>query len=293
MPPVLSGGRRVVWCSYSAASCRRFPVVDEAQEDTRFLVQREGRRVIPLHDPAESDQSPLQRILRGSAKSFAGVLVLVLAIVVTGIIVQRYIDVDGLRVRVEGLGVLAPLVVVSVVAVRNMLVLPILPMALLIGIGSLVFGKFSGACYIWVGTTLGAILAFMLARYCIGDVASRLSSRVLRSLNEVVSSSGPLSILGLRLAFYTRTPLNYGCGLTSVSLGEYAVATLIGLAPRTFILSYLFERVQDPDLVQALLAYPSLILLHLLLVLKIGGIGLLTLLVWRARKTLIANPEKV
>jgi len=240
--------------------------------------------VISPYRLGTSEQSPLRRILYGSAQSFAGVLALVLAIVVTGLIVQRYVDVDGVRSRIEDLGVWAPLAFTSLLAVRSLFFLPVFPMAFVIAIGSLAFGKFTGAFYVWVGTALGAIVAFVLARYWIGDVASRLKSGRLRNLSEVVSSNGLLSILGLRLVFFTNVFFNYGCGLTPVSLREYALATFIGLVPRTFILSHLFETVQDPDLTRALLDYPSLVLLHLLLASNIGGVVLLTFLVRRTRR---------
>lgn len=246
--------------------------------------------MIPSYRLGGSGQDPVSRILWGSAKSFAGVLSLIFVVLATGLIVQRYIDVAALRGAMEGLGRLAPLLAIALFALRAMLFLPLLPVAFLIGMGSLVFGKFYGALYVWTGFSLGACLAFIVARYCVGNLAARLKRGRIRRLEETLSSHGLLSIIGLRLLFFSNVVLNFGSGLTSVTLRDYALGTVIGLAPRAFILSYLFDNLQGPDVVRTLFAYPSLLLLLLAIFATIAGMVLLALLAQQLSKGPHQNP---
>ncbi|MGH8068661.1 MAG: TVP38/TMEM64 family protein [Candidatus Entotheonellia bacterium] len=230
-------------------------------------------------------------ILWGTAKSIGGIVALLVAVVIMGLIVQRNIDVDALRVAIEGWGVLAPLIFMALLAFRNLLFLPVVPYLFLIGLGALSFGNLYGALYFWLGTTAGACVAFFVARYCVGEFAARLKRGRLRTLDQLVSTNGFLAILGLRLVLFSNIWLNYGSGMTSMTLKDFVLGTLIGLTPRTFTLAYIFEGVQEPDMLAAMLSYPRLGVLSLLLGSKIVGVVLLASIArqgrWRAQAALV------
>jgi uncharacterized membrane protein YdjX (TVP38/TMEM64 family) len=222
-------------------------------------------------------------LLWGTAKSIAGIVVLLVAVLGMGLIVQRHIDVDMLRATIESWGILAPLIFMALLAFRNLLFLPVVPYLFLIGVGTLSFGNLYGALYFWLGTTAGACVAFVVARYCVGEFAARLRRGRLQKLDQMVSTNGFLAILGLRLVLFSNIWLNYGGGMTSMTLRDFALGTLIGLTPRTFTLSYIFEGIQEPDMVAAMLSYPSLTVLFLLLGSKIVGVVLLAFIARQGR----------
>jgi len=230
------------------------------------------------------DPTGTSNVFWETVKSIAGLLGLVAAVLLTGLAIQRYIDVDALHTAIEAWGALAPLLFVALLAIRNLLFLPVIPYLFLIGLGAVSFGTLYGAFYFWLGTTAGACLAFVAARHCGGEFAARLKRGRLRWLDALVSRNGFLAILGLRLVLFSNIWLNYGGGITSMALRDFALGTLIGIVPRTFTLAYIFESVQDPDLLKALLTYPNLLSLTLLLGSKIGGVALLALVVQRDRR---------
>jgi uncharacterized membrane protein YdjX (TVP38/TMEM64 family) len=224
-------------------------------------------------------QGAWRRVFWGSVHSVLAVLALLALVVVLSILIQKYLDIEALRASLESFGFLAPLMFIGVSALKNILFIPVVPLALLIGLGSLVFGKGYGAFYFWVGSTAGACLAFLMARYWLTEFAARLKRGRLKWLDAVVSGHGLLSILGLRLVLFSNLPLNFGSGVTSMTLRDYTLGTLIGLMPRTFVVSYVFESVQNPNVWSDLLTYPSSLLLPLLLLSKVVGILLLASLV--------------
>jgi uncharacterized membrane protein YdjX (TVP38/TMEM64 family) len=218
--------------------------------------------------------SDWRRILWGSVQSLLGVLALIVALVVMGIIIQQYLDVEALRGLIENYGMLAPLIFIALCALKNVLFIPVIPLGFLIGLGSLIFGAAYGSCYFWLGTTMGACMAFGVARYWLKNFAARLKLGKLKRLDDMISGNGFLSMVGLRLVLFSNIPLNLGSGLTSITLRDYVLGTTIGLIPRTFVVAYIFESVQYPNIWGALLTYPGSLFLPLLLLSKVGG-GLL------------------
>lgn len=130
----------------------------------------------------------------------------------------------------------------------------------------MIFGNFRGALYVWLGTAIGACRAFMLARRYVGVRTSSLEDGRFKRLQDAASAHGLLATVGFRLLLYTNVFLNYGVALTPLTLRDCALGTFIGLLPRSFLLSYLFESVQEPDVLMAQVAFPFLSL-HVLLVL--------------------------
>jgi uncharacterized membrane protein YdjX (TVP38/TMEM64 family) len=216
-----------------------------------------------------------RQILWGALQSFAGMLLLVTAIVAMGIVVQRYLDIEALRAITENFGFLGPLGFAAIAALRTILYIPLIQPVFLIGLGTLTFGNVAAAVYFLLGSTAGTCLGFLVARYWLVDIAARLKRGRLKRLDEVVSSHNLLSILGLRLVLFSRIPLNFASGTTSISLSNYLLGTLVGLMPTTFIVSHLFERMQDPNRWPALLTSPTVLLVSLWLLLKVVGMCLL------------------
>jgi len=138
--------------------------------------------------------------------------------------------VDLLR-WVEMQGLWAPLFFILIMAAAVVLVLPGLPLTAGAGF---VFGVVAGSIYVVLGTTLGAVLSFLIARYFFGARARRfmLSRARLRAVGEEMTPHGWKIVLLTRLIpFFPSKLANYFFGLTPIYLRDYALGSLIGFIP--------------------------------------------------------------
>ncbi len=169
---------------------------------------------------------------------------------------------------------LAPLLFVFVYTAAAALALPGTALTLA---GGALFGLWGGLALNWLGATVGATLAFLLARRLGRDfVRRRLAGRV-AALDEHAQRHGFRAILLLRLVpLVPFNALNYGAGISSVRLRDYVAASAIGMLPGCFAYTYFADAILAGSLEARRSAY-----LHMLLA---GGL-LLALsflpLLWR------------
>lgn len=104
------------------------------------------------------------------------------------------------------------------------------------------FGLWKGFLLVSAGSTIGACAAFLVGRYLLRDWVSRKLSAV----PAFAAVAGAVCQEGWKVVFLTRLSpvlpfnlLNYGYGLTTVGLAEYALASWLGMMPGTFLYVYL------------------------------------------------------
>lgn len=132
----------------------------------------------------------------------------------------------------------ARLVYVVVYVIGAMVLLPGL---LLSFVGAVLFGVWEGTLYTWIGATIGATGAFLLARFLGRDFVDQLLRGKLRALDERLRERGFMSLLVIRLVpLFPFNGVNFGCGFTGIRLRDYVLATAIGIVPGTFVYQYLF-----------------------------------------------------
>lgn len=127
----------------------------------------------------------------------------------------------------------------AVAAVLFVLIMALVVVLLLPGLffttgAGFVFGVVAGTFYVVLGTTLGAALAFLLARYCFGRRAADfvLARNRLHLLDREIGSHGFAIVLFTRLIpFFPSKITNYFFGLTSISFSRYLAASLLGFIP--------------------------------------------------------------
>ncbi|MFO8173102.1 MAG: TVP38/TMEM64 family protein [Longimicrobiales bacterium] len=140
---------------------------------------------------------------------------------------------------------LAPLIFVPVYAGAVALAVPgtILTLA-----GGAVFGLWWGTAFNWLGATIGANLAYLLARFLgregivqlLGDKAERWPA--MERLHQAVQRHGFRGMLTLRLIpVVPFNALNFGGGLVGMGWPAFALATGIGILPGTFIYTMLAD----------------------------------------------------
>ncbi len=108
--------------------------------------------------------------------------------------------------------------------------------------GGAVFGLWWGTLFNWLGATLGANLAYLLARFLGREGIAQLLGEqtrkwpALERLDRAVASHGFQGMLTLRLIpAVPFNALNFGGGLVGMAWPTYALATGIGILPGTFV----------------------------------------------------------
>jgi uncharacterized membrane protein YdjX (TVP38/TMEM64 family) len=140
---------------------------------------------------------------------------------------------------IRGLGPLGPVIFVPIYVLASVLFLP--AFLLTIGAGA-IFGVVKGSILVSIASTLGATCAFLVGRYVARSwIAHKIEGdRRFRAIDEAVGREG-WKIVGLtRLSpVLPFVLLNYGFGITKVSLRDYVVASWIGMMPVTVMYVYL------------------------------------------------------
>ena len=163
------------------------------------------------------------------------VIIISILFVALGVTLLMYFDVheDVLRLLdwLDALGIWGPLLFIMIMMLVVVLVLP--GVMFTAGAG-FVFGVVEGTVCVVVGTTLGATLAFLIARYLFGDRASQFVLRRarLRLLSEELTPRGWKIVLLTRLVpFFPYKLSNYFFGLTRFSLRGFMGGTFVGIIP--------------------------------------------------------------
>jgi len=115
-----------------------------------------------------------------------------------------------------------------------LVVVLVLPGVMFTAGAGFVFGVVEGTVCVVVGTTLGAALAFLIARYLFGDRASQFVLRRarLRLVSEELTPHGWKIVLLTRLVpFFPFKLSNYFFGLTQFSLRGFMGGTFVGIIP--------------------------------------------------------------
>jgi len=156
---------------------------------------------------------------------------------------EQYLDQERLRQFGAAHRVLLPLIYLAVWTVGP-LFLPGLPITLA---GGVLFGPFWGVVYTAFGSTLGAGLVFLAARYLARDwVAGKLAGSRLMSLDEKVARHGWKIVAFTRLVpVFSFSLLNYAFGLTRVSFWPYLAATFVCMLPSTIAYVYFSSNILE------------------------------------------------
>ena len=166
---------------------------------------------------------------------------ILLAVVVAGIILavanRDALDAAALEAWVDRFGAAGPLIFMLLYAVATVLFLPgsVITLA-----GGALFGPVWGALYNLTGATLGALLAFLVARYLAADAVERRAGGRVKQLIDGVEREGWRFVAFTRLVpLFPFNLLNYALGLTRIRLLHYLLATYLCMLPGALAYTYL------------------------------------------------------
>lgn len=140
-----------------------------------------------------------------------------------------------------------------------------IPATLFILAAGVIWGWQIGGAYALVGGVLGATVSCLVGRF-IGEGLLERFGRLGRAVTKQVEHAGFKSLLVLRLIpLFPFAVLNYGSGVAGVRLPDYVVATLLGLAPSTFVFAYCSDSLfngtmTEGDAIKRLLVVAALML---------------------------------
>ncbi len=157
-------------------------------------------------------------------------LVLLLAAGIGWMLMHRdWLRPEAIGPAVRALGIWAPIGFILIYAIATVL---FFSGAILSLAGGALFGPVSGAACNLAGATLGATVAFLLARTVAGEwVARRVGGR-LRRLVDGVTAEGWRFVALMRLVpLIPFNLLNYALGLTGISLPAYVLTSAICMLP--------------------------------------------------------------
>lgn len=161
-------------------------------------------------------------------------------------LMNLFTDIDILISKVRNLGIYGPLLLIGLIALAIVFnPLPSAPIAL--GAGA-IYGHTLGTVYVVAGAELGAILAFMIARWAGYDLTRRFfgesgSLKGISSQNTLTA----LVFVSRLIPFMSFDLVSYGAGLSPIKPWRFAVATLLGLLPVSFALAHFGAEIGNGD----------------------------------------------
>ncbi len=145
---------------------------------------------------------------------------------------------EAIKGFVEGFGILGPVIFIFIYAAGTIF---LIPGTVLTFAGAILFGTAKGFLYNWIGAVIGATLCFMSAKYLGRDFVVSITRGKAKKLDTKIGEKGFMAVFIPRLIpVVPFNILNFGSGLTKISLKDYFLATALGIIPGTFIYTYLF-----------------------------------------------------
>src|SRR5437016_12699934 len=180
---------------------------------------------------------------RGNSKSAIGRLIVLLVSVIALFLAMRFLPVQqwlkSFNDWVGQMGVAGVFIFIGVYALATVLLAP--GSILTIGAG-FAFGLWKGFLAVSAAATLGASLAFLVARFVARDKIEAMARRntKFQRMDHAIGKQVAKLVFLLRLNPVIPFNLsNYFYGLTAVKFWPYVLASWIGMMPGTFLYVYI------------------------------------------------------
>jgi uncharacterized membrane protein YdjX (TVP38/TMEM64 family) len=218
-----------------------------------------------------------------------------IAAVFTGAIVaffaldgQRYFHLDTIKAHRDALLAFTDAHFAAALAIGFLMYVGAAAFSLPVGLAlsltmGFVFGRWVGTALVVVAATVGATIVFAAARYLFADWGRRRMGAAGERINAGFTRNAWSYMLFLRLVpVFPFFLVNLAPALTDIPMRTFALATLVGIIPATFVFVNLGETLGRIDSLQGLVS-PEVL----------GALGLLGLLAlvpiafhrWQARRT--------
>jgi uncharacterized membrane protein YdjX (TVP38/TMEM64 family) len=174
-------------------------------------------------------------------RQIAGICVLFLAALAI-VLVSRWFEVPKLDTQtvdlwVQKAGIWGPVLIIGFMTLA--IVASPIPSAPIAMVAGATYGHVAGTIYVAIGAELGAVIAFLIARYAGRNVVQKILGEksdygLLGSQNALT-----LAVFGSRLLpFISFDAISYAAGLSKLHLWRFLLATLAGILPASFVLAH-------------------------------------------------------
>ncbi|HCG6787913.1 TPA: TVP38/TMEM64 family protein [Vibrio parahaemolyticus] len=156
----------------------------------------------------------------------------------TGIL-ELITDIKSLQDWIASFGVWGYAVFVAAFVFACVFLLPGSAFTIVAGI---VFGPIKGGVLALFSATLGAVAAFIVARFLLRNTIMKKfgDNPIFKKIDDGVAANGTSFLILTRLVpVFPFSLQNYAYGLTSLNLGTYALVSLLTMAPGAFIFAYM------------------------------------------------------
>lgn len=179
---------------------------------------------------------------RAQHKLLAGIAILILLVASYWLgrqsgVLALILDGPSLREWIAGLGLWGPVAVIGLMTLAILVSpIPSAPIALAAGAA---YGHAWGTIYVLLGAEVGALAAFGIARLVGYETLQRwfghrLSTGIFGSQNALMG----IVFVSRLLPFISFDLVSYAAGLTALSFWRFAIATLAGIVPASFLLAH-------------------------------------------------------
>ena len=192
----------------------------------------------------------------GKIRSSLLLAVLIFCLLVAGFfiadktgITALIVDIDSMINYMHSLGAGGPLLVIGLMVLAIVFnPLPSAPIALASGA---VYGHLWGTVYILVGAEIGALIAFLITRLTGYHWLRHFTAKKI-SLGWVGSQNSLMIMVFVSrlIPFLSFDLISYGAGLTTIAFWRFALATLAGLLPASFLLAHFGGEMAVADMQQ-------------------------------------------
>jgi len=190
------------------------------------------------------------------------IILLFLSISLFLLIKYQLYDINKLRSIIGNNKIIAPFIFLILCTVRPLLLLPV---GIFSTLGGLMFGALLGTFYTLVGSILGSIIAYFLAKKFGKDLVDRLLKGRYSRIKINSKENGFIITFILRVVpILPFDAVSYICGISNITFKDYLLGTIIGIIPGTFIYSYFGSSLKNIRSKEFYIAILLLLLLSLI-----------------------------
>ena len=148
-------------------------------------------------------------------------------------------DIAGLQAWFQGMGAIGYITYILIYILVAVFMFPASAITIVAGI---TFGSMLGGILALIGSTIGACVAFIIAKYVARDlIVSRFSENIIfKKIEKGVAENGTSFLILTRLVpIFPYNIQNYAYGVTKMKVGTFGLVSFITMAPGAIIYAFM------------------------------------------------------
>lgn len=153
---------------------------------------------------------------------------------------------EAVRVAIQGTGPWAPLAMVALMTVQQLV--PLIPGGILLALSGILFGLPLGFVVTVLGTLGASAACHAVGRGPARAVVHRLAGELrMRGIEARLAHRGVATVVAVRaFPFFPSYVVSYAAGIVGVPLRTYLVGSVLGTAPGNFLYVLMGDRLMHP-----------------------------------------------